>query len=61
MTGNTYTSKTQQQITYYVNARQKKYLNSTGIYSPNNAHENSLDNYYLTERGDEGFELKIPG
>ena len=50
MTGNFYTSKTQQQITYYVNARQKTYLNSAEIYIPNDAYENSLNNYYLTER-----------
>jgi hypothetical protein len=47
MTSKTYHPKQKQEISYFVNARQKTYLNSTEIYIPNDPYE----------KLEEGFEL----
>ena len=44
-----YQPKTQQEISFFVNARQKTYLNSTEIYIPNNPYEKLEDGYELAK------------
>jgi len=60
MNNNLYAPKAQQQITYYVNARQKTYLGSTEIYIPNNPYEKLEEGYELSENKRKSSSKPIP-
>jgi hypothetical protein len=49
MRGKTYEPKQKLDISYFVNARQKTYLNSTEIYLPNDPYEKILEGYELSK------------
>lgn len=50
MTNKPYKPKSKEEISYFINARQKTYLNSTEIYLPNNPYEKLEDGYELSNK-----------